>query len=160
MTIYFECTGCGRITAVEEPPAECGHCGHVDGITHLEKPGSAAAPDAASRAPASDPTTLRRTSVTDSGFNLMLSNPELLMLEERCIDGEARCEQRAEAARRRGDFAAAAFEAQLKEQYRRLRLRMRDRRDYDTRPENAPTSSPARPPRSAPGAHPSLLDED
>jgi hypothetical protein len=67
------------------------------------------------------------------------------------MDGESRCEQRAEAARRRGDYATAAFEAQLKEQYRRLRLKMRDRRDYDKRPEKAPAPSGDAPlPRSDP----------
>lgn len=98
---------------------------------------------------------------TERGIDLPLSNPELLLLEERCMDGESRCEQRAEAARRRGDYATAAFEAQLKEQYRRLRLKMRDRRDYDKRPETAPAPSGDGPsPRSEPDRQQARRDED
>ena len=158
MTIYFECLGCGAVTAVEVPPPACGRCGSGTGITRPENLEEAAAPRDVARAPATEHgSALRRPSARDHAIPLALSNPELLLLEERCVDGEARCEQRAEAARQRGDYAAAAFEAQLREQYRRLRLKMRDRRDHERRPEESPDAQRL---RRATGAQPAPREKE
>ena len=161
MTTYFECLACGAITSFEVPPPKCGRCGCGTGITRHGNPALDNKPDEAAAAPAPDPIqALRQAIAGDRAINLMASNPELLMLEERCIDGEARGEQRAEAARRRGDFAAAAFEAQLREQYRRLRLKMRDRRNHDKRPDLAPGAPRAQALRGGGAAQPPSRDEE
>lgn len=68
-------------------------------------------------------------------MNSRLSNPDLLILEEQCLVAEERCDQRAAKATACGDHRTASFEMQLKEQYRNLRRRMAERRDYSGRPE-------------------------
>ena len=53
-----------------------------------------------------------------------LSKQEMLLVQETCIEGELRCEQRAAAALARRDYAMAAYEIQIKEQYTNLKRRM------------------------------------
>ena len=53
-----------------------------------------------------------------------LSKQEILLVQETCIEGELRCEQRAGAALARRDYAMAAYEIQIKEQYTNLKRRM------------------------------------
>jgi hypothetical protein len=53
-----------------------------------------------------------------------LSKQEMLLVQETCIEGELRCEQRAAAALARRDYAMAAYEIQVKEQYTQLKRRM------------------------------------
>jgi hypothetical protein len=53
-----------------------------------------------------------------------LSKQEMLLVQETCIEGELRCEQRAAAALARKDYAMAAYEIQIKEQYTQLKRRM------------------------------------
>ena len=48
----------------------------------------------------------------------------MLLVQETCIEGELRCEQRAAAALARRDYAMAAYEIQIKEQYTSLKRRM------------------------------------
>ena len=58
---------------------------------------------------------MRRPSVTDT---------QLLMLFELCLDAEDRCEERSRAALARGDQEAVLREAQLEERYKSLRNRL------------------------------------
>lgn len=53
-----------------------------------------------------------------------LSKQEMLLVQETCIEGELRCEQRATAALARKDYPMAAYEIQIKEQYTNLKRRM------------------------------------
>ena len=53
-----------------------------------------------------------------------LTKQEILLVQETCIEGELRCEQRAAAALARRDYAMAAYEIQIKEQYTSLKRRM------------------------------------
>ena len=53
-----------------------------------------------------------------------LSPEELLLLQETCIEGELRCEQRASAAMARRDYAAAAQEIEIKARYTGIKRRM------------------------------------
>ena len=53
-----------------------------------------------------------------------LSKQEMILVQETCIEGELRCEQRAAAALARKDYAMAAYEIQIKEQYTNLKRRM------------------------------------
>ena len=53
-----------------------------------------------------------------------LTKQEILLVQETCIEGELRCEQRAAAALARKDYAMAAYELQIKEQYTNLKRRM------------------------------------
>lgn len=53
-----------------------------------------------------------------------LSQQEMILVQETCIEGELRCEQRAAAALARKDYAMAAYEIQIKEQYANLKRRM------------------------------------
>ena len=53
-----------------------------------------------------------------------LSPQEMILVQETCIEGELRCEQRATAALARKDYAMAAYEIQIKEQYANLKRRM------------------------------------
>jgi hypothetical protein len=53
-----------------------------------------------------------------------LTKQEMLLVQETCIEGELRCEQRAAAALARKDYAMAAYEIQIKEQYTSLKRRM------------------------------------
>jgi hypothetical protein len=56
----------------------------------------------------------------------MLTQQQLLLIQEMCIDGEQRCDQRAANARARNDYRSAAYEMQLKERYGRLKAQMVD----------------------------------
>ena len=58
---------------------------------------------------------MRRPSVTDT---------QLLMLFELCLDAEDRCDERSREAHARGDHEAALREAQLEERYKNLRNRL------------------------------------
>ena len=53
-----------------------------------------------------------------------LTEQEMLLVQETCIEGELRCEQRAAAALARKDYAMAAYEIRIKEQYTTLKRRM------------------------------------
>jgi hypothetical protein len=53
-----------------------------------------------------------------------LTRQQLLLIQEMCINGEQRCDQRAADARSRHDYHSAAFELQLKERYRYLKKQM------------------------------------
>ena len=53
-----------------------------------------------------------------------LTPREMLLVQETCIEGELRCEQRAAAAIARMDYAMAAQEIEIKEQYTSLKRRM------------------------------------
>jgi hypothetical protein len=48
----------------------------------------------------------------------------MLLLQEMCLDGEQRCDERAAVARACKDYRTAAFEIQLKERYTRLKALM------------------------------------
>ena len=58
---------------------------------------------------------MRRPSVTDT---------QLLMLFELCLDAEDRCDERSREARARGDHETATREAQLEERYKNLHNRL------------------------------------
>ena len=58
---------------------------------------------------------MRRPSVTDT---------QLLMLFELCLDAEDRCDERSRDARARGDHEAMLREAQLEDRYKNLRNRL------------------------------------
>jgi hypothetical protein len=58
---------------------------------------------------------MRRPTVTDS---------QLLMLFELCLDAEDRCDERSREARARGDNEAADRDAQVEERYKNLRNRL------------------------------------
>jgi hypothetical protein len=58
---------------------------------------------------------MRRPSVTDT---------QLLMLFELCLDAEDRCDERRRDADARGDHESATREAQLEERYKNLRNRL------------------------------------
>jgi hypothetical protein len=61
-----------------------------------------------------------------------LSNTELLVIEQLCLEGEFRCAERASSARRKEDYPAATYETRLKHQYSELRkklLRLNDAGD-------------------------------
>jgi hypothetical protein len=58
---------------------------------------------------------MRRPSVTDT---------QLLMMFELCLDAEDRCDERSREARARGDHEAATREARLEERYKNLRNRL------------------------------------
>jgi hypothetical protein len=53
-----------------------------------------------------------------------LSDNQILLMLELCLDGETRCHERIEKARDRGDYRSAAYEVQLKEQYEDLKHRL------------------------------------
>ena len=77
----------------------------------------------------------------ENGVNDSLSNPELLLLKERCHEAGSRCEKRAQKAFERGDYVAAEREKRLAEQYRDLLYKIVDRRDHPTRPAELPADS-------------------
>jgi hypothetical protein len=58
---------------------------------------------------------MRRPTVTDT---------QLLMMFELCLDAEDRCDERSREALARGDHDAAHREAQLEERYKNLRNRL------------------------------------
>jgi hypothetical protein len=58
---------------------------------------------------------MRQPSVTDS---------QLLMLFELCLDAEDRCDERSREARARGDHEGADRESQLENRYKSLRNRL------------------------------------
>jgi hypothetical protein len=58
---------------------------------------------------------MRRPSVTDS---------QMLMLFELCLDAEDRCDERSREARARGDNEAAEHAAELENRYKNLRNRL------------------------------------
>ena len=53
-----------------------------------------------------------------------LTRQQLLLIQEMCIDGEQRCDQRAADARARHDYHSAAFELQVRERYAYLKMQM------------------------------------
>jgi hypothetical protein len=53
-----------------------------------------------------------------------VSDSQLLMLFELCLDAEDRCDERGREARARGDHEAADREAQLENRYKSLRNRL------------------------------------
>jgi hypothetical protein len=53
-----------------------------------------------------------------------LTRQQLLLIQEMCINGEQRCDQRAADARTRQDYHRAASELQLKKRYTHLKLQM------------------------------------
>jgi hypothetical protein len=56
--------------------------------------------------------------------SMVLSDGELLMIEQLCREGELHCAQRASLARRKEDYSSAAYENALKDQYRGLRTKI------------------------------------
>jgi len=63
-----------------------------------------------------------------------LTRQHFLLIQEMCIDGEQRCEQRAADARARRDHQSAHSELQLKERSTSLKMKMMKEL---TRPSNA-----------------------
>jgi hypothetical protein len=53
-----------------------------------------------------------------------LTDHQVLMMLELCLDAEERCGDRIAAARERGDFNTAAYEVQLREQYENMKARL------------------------------------
>lgn len=72
-----------------------------------------------------------------------LSKQEMLLVQETCIEGELRCEQRAAAALARKDYAMAAYEIQIKDQYTSLKRRMLQELIPPPAEIEDPASSPA-----------------
>lgn len=54
----------------------------------------------------------------------MLSDAELLLIEQLCREGELHCAQRASRARHNDDYPSASYENALKDQYRALRRKV------------------------------------
>ncbi len=67
----------------------------------------------------------------------------MLLVQETCIEGELRCEQRAAAAIARKDYAMAAYELQIKEQYTNLKRRMLQELIPPPAGAASPTTAPA-----------------
>lgn len=60
-----------------------------------------------------------------------LTEHQVLMMLELCLDAEGRCDERIAAARDRGEFSTAAYEVQLKEQYENMKARLLEEMRYD-----------------------------
>jgi hypothetical protein len=53
-----------------------------------------------------------------------LTEQQVLMMLELCLEAEERCDERISAARQKEDYSTAAYEVQLKEQYENMRARL------------------------------------
>lgn len=53
-----------------------------------------------------------------------LTEQQVLMMLELCLEAEERCDERIITARDKGDFSTAAYEVQLKEQYENMKARL------------------------------------
>jgi hypothetical protein len=59
-----------------------------------------------------------------------LTEHQVLMMLELCLDAGERCDERIAAARARGEYSTAAYEVQLKEQYENMKTRLLDEMRY------------------------------
>jgi hypothetical protein len=62
--------------------------------------------------------------------NPKLTEHQVLMMLELCLEAEERCDERIAAARAKGDYTTAAYEIQLREQYENMKTRLLDEMRY------------------------------
>lgn len=59
-----------------------------------------------------------------------LTEHQVLMMLELCLEAEGRCDERIATAREKGEYTTAAYEVQLKEQYENMKARLLDEMKY------------------------------